>query len=94
MAFRLQVHIWLGTKRTNVLHMGEHCYWDVGVTDEYIPKHAPYDAIACEIRKNGDGTGAGLIRDGTGYSMNHWICGVRENGPDQYKHQALDPDFR
>ena len=24
--------------------------------------------------------------------MNHWICGVRENDPDQYKHQALDPD--
>ena len=76
LAFRVQVHIWFGTKRSNVLHMDEHCYWDVMITDEYIPKHAPYDVIACEIRSNGDETEVCLIRDDTGYGMNHWIGGV------------------
>ena len=71
--------------------MGGHCYWDPGLTDAYIPNHAPYHAIACEVRKDGDGTEVGLIRDNTGYSMNHWIGVVRENDPHQYVHKALDP---
>ena len=51
LAFRVQVHIWLDTQEYNVLHMGHHSYWDPSLTDAYIPQHAPYHAIARQIRK-------------------------------------------
>ena len=51
LAFRRPVQIWIGAEKHNVFHYGGHTYWEPTLTDTYIPQHAQYHAIACEIQK-------------------------------------------
>ena len=89
LAFGVRVNVWRTEQEYNVFDLFDHKYWDTSLTNAYFPQHAPYHAISCERRNEGDGIELSLLRDNTGCSMNHWICGIREDSPEASKHAPL-----